>query len=387
MSGWETRIATGNPQADQMTVEQHRQAAAAQGLSLDVQPLPGGGFHVRAYAAAPGGYPQPQQGHGPPMGGYPQQQQQQYGGYPQQQQQGYGPPMGGYPQQQQQQYGGYPQQQQQGYGPPAYAGAGGGGMVFSTSSSAGGGVVVGGASAAPALTADRVKYLRKVYGLLLASVIVAGLAGLAATTLGPTQVMRSAEGHRVAVPILTALLLSSPVMMYAAFGLLFVGTLVASAVSKVKGVNMVALFGVAALMGVELAPMVFVAQFYAGLGKTMSGAPVLGAFLITAGVFAGATSYVFITRKDFSYLGATLSMGFWVVFIGAIVAIFISSEVFTLAICSVGAIVAAGMLLLQTSRIFRSSQMDDAVGDCLALLVQLRNLFVFILRILMSSRR
>ena len=45
------------------------------------------------------------------------------------------------------------------------------------------------------------------------------------------------------------------------------------------------------------------------------------------------------------------------------------------------------MLLLQTSRIFRSSQMDDAVGDCLALLVQLRNLFMFILRILMSSRR
>jgi FtsH-binding integral membrane protein len=31
--------------------------------------------------------------------------------------------------------------------------------------------------------------------------------------------------------------------------------------------------------------------------------------------------------------------------------------------------------------------MDDAVGDALALLVQLRNLFMFLLRILMSSRR
>ncbi|APR85486.1 Putative TEGT family carrier/transport protein [Minicystis rosea] len=378
MSGWETRIATGNPQADQMTVEQHRQAAAAQGLSFDAQPLPGGGFHVRAYVAAPGGYPQgypqqQQQAYGPPMGGYPQQQQQQYGaapsGYPQQQQ--YGAAPSGYP-------------QQQAYGTPAYAG---GGAVFTTSSSAGGGVVVGGASAAPALTTDRVKYLRKVYGLLLASVVIAGLSGLAATTLGPTEVMISPEGHRVAVPMITAILLSSHVAMYAAFGLLFVGTLVASAVSKVKGVNLVALFGVAALIGVELAPMVFVAKFYAGLGRTMSPAPVLGAFLITGSVFAGATSYVFITKKDFSYLGATLSMGFWVVFIGAIVAAFISSEVFTLAICSVGAIVAGGMLMLQTSRILRSSEMDDAVGDCLALLVQLRNLFMFILRILMSSRR
>jgi FtsH-binding integral membrane protein len=199
--------------------------------------------------------------------------------------------------------------------------------------------------------------------------------------------MRDPQGHRVAVPALTALLLGSRFAMYMAFGLLFVATLGASAVSKVRGLNLIALFGVATLMGIELAPMVFVAQYFAGLGKTMSAAPVLGAFLVTGGVFAGATSYVFITRKDFSYLSAALSMGFWVVFAGCLVSIFISSEIFTLAIASVGAIVAAGLLLVQTSRIFRNSQMDDAVGDCLALLVQLRNLFMFILRILMSSRR
>jgi modulator of FtsH protease len=348
MSGWEQNIVTGNPQADQMTVEQHRQAAAAQGLAFEAHPLPTGGFHVRAY---------------PP-------QQQQYGG----------PPMGGYPQQQQQQAYGAPPQS---YGAPAYSAPGG--MVFSTSS-APGGVLVGGGTAAPALTQDRVKYLRKVYGLLFASVIVAGLAGLAATSLGPTEILRDSMGHRVAVPVLTAILLSSRGAMYAAFGLLFVATLGASAVSKVRGLNLVALFGVSALMGVELAPMVFVAQYYAGLGKTLSAAPVLGAFLMTAAVFAGATMYVFVTRKDFSYLRATLSMGFWVVFAGCFLAIFMG-EVFTLAIASVGAIVAAGFLLMQTSRIFRSSAMDDAVGDCLSLLVQLRNLFMFILRILMSSRR
>jgi modulator of FtsH protease len=365
MSGWETRIATGNPQADQATVEQHRQAATAQGLAFEAQPMPQGGYHVRAF---------PRQD-GPPQGGYPQ------GGYGQQQG---APPMGGYGQQR----GGYAPQASA-YGPPqggapAYAGAGGATYASSTTS---GGVVVGGAAAAPALTNERIQYLRKVYSLLLASVVIAGLAGLAATSLGPTEMMRTPEGHRVAVPVLVAFLLSSRVAMYMAFGLLFVGTIAASAVSKVRGLNLVALFGVAALMGVEVAPMVFVAQFYAGLGKTMSAAPVSGAFLMTAAVFAGATSYVMITRKDFSYLTATLSMGFWIVFAGCIVGAFISSEVFTLAIASVGAIIAAGFLLVQTSRIFRNSAMDDAVGDCLALLVQLRNLFVFILRILMSNRR
>ncbi len=351
MSGWEQRIVTGNPQADYAAVEQHRQAAAAQGLAFEAQPLPTGGYYVRAYAAQQHGYAQqPQQG--------------------------------------------YPQQQQWGGAAPAHSAPG---MTFSTVSGAGsvasgvGGVVVGGGvggagvAAAP-LTQDRVRYLRKVYGLLFASVIVAGLSGLAATTLGPKEILRDGA-HRVAVPVLTAFLLSSRAAMYAAFGLLFVATLAAGAVSKVRGLNLVALFGVAALMGIELAPMVFVAQYLAHTGQTMTSAPVLGAFLVTAAVFAGATSYVFITRKDFSYLGATLSMGFWVVFAGTFVAIFINSEVFTLAICSVGALVAGGMLLLQTSRIFRNSAMDDAVGDCLALLVQLRNLFVFLLRILMSSRR
>jgi modulator of FtsH protease len=350
MSGWEQTIVTGNPQADQAAVEQHRQAAAAQGLAFHAQPLPTGGFYVRAY-------PPPQGGYGPPQGGY-------------------GPPQGGY---------GAPRPQAWGapsYGAPAPAA---GGMTFSSVSTSGG-VVVGGGAAAPALGRDRVAYLRKVYGLLLASVLIAGGAGLAALNIG-TEVVRDGAGHRVVVPVLVSFLLGSRVAWYGMFGLLFVGTLAASAVSKVRGLNVVALFGVAALMGVQLAPMVFVAQYLAGLGQTLSAAPVLGAFLVTAGVFAGATSYVFVTRKDFSYLGATLSMGFSVVFVGCLVAIFVNSEVFTLALASVGAIVAGGLLLLQTSRIFRNSAMDDAVGDCLALLVQLRNLFMFVLRILMSSRR
>ena len=52
-----------------------------------------------------------------------------------------------------------------------------------------------------------------------------------------------------------------------------------------------------------------------------------------------------------------------------------------------GAVLSIGFLLYQTSYIFKHSDMDDPVGDALGLLVQLRNLFMFILRILMSSRR
>lgn len=48
MSGWSQTIRTGNPQQDLHAVDQHRQHAAALGLSLHVQPLPMGGYQVTA---------------------------------------------------------------------------------------------------------------------------------------------------------------------------------------------------------------------------------------------------------------------------------------------------------------------------------------------------
>jgi FtsH-binding integral membrane protein len=63
------------------------------------------------------------------------------------------------------------------------------------------------------------------------------------------------------------------------------------------------------------------------------------------------------------------------------------SEPFSLAIASVGSLLAIGFLLYQTSWIFRNSDMDDPVDDALGLIVQLRNLFMFLLRIFMSARR
>jgi FtsH-binding integral membrane protein len=139
-------------------------------------------------------------------------------------------------------------------------------------------------------------------------------------------------------------------------------------------------------MGVELAPMVFAAQVFAGFGDSLSANPVRDTMIMVMSVFAGITGYVFVTRKDFSWMGSILSMGFFVVMGGCILTFFLDSEPFALAVASVGALLSIGMLLYVTSYIFRNSKMDDAVGDALALLVQLRNLFMFLLRILMSRR-
>jgi len=124
MQGWEQQVRTGHPEADHAEVQRLDHAARSQGLAVAVLPLPGGGFHVRAYptwAADPNQVAvpphHPQQGH--PQPGHPQQ------GHPQP-----GHPQQGHPQPAQQPQQGHPQPVQQGptvphalSGPLAAAGA------------------------------------------------------------------------------------------------------------------------------------------------------------------------------------------------------------------------------------------------------------------------
>lgn len=361
MNGWELTINTGNPDHDRYTVDQYRRTAEAQGMTLGVQQLPTGGFFVRASPA------------GPPQAGPP--------GYGAPQHPAYGAQQGGYGAPQQHAYG---QQAQYGAQPGPYG-------APPPAPVAPGGVLVGAAAGTQAMTSDKIAYLRKVYGLLTLSAGVAILTGFLSITLGGSVKFNAiaSTGKRVTVmvPALVAAMLHSPALMYGAFGLLFVATLGASAVSKVKGLNFVALLVVSILMGVDLAPMVFVAQVFAGMGDTLSASPVRDTFAMVGSIFVGITAYAVVTKKDFSYMKAMLSMGFFVVFAGCILAAVLRSEVLSLAIASAGAVLSAAFLLYSTGHILRSSDMDDPVGDALGLLVQLRNLFMFILRILMSSRR
>lgn len=337
MSGWETRIQTGNPYADQATLQQHQQAAAAQGMTLQVQPLPGGGYHVRAVPGQMGGA------------------QPGYGGY-----------------------GGQPAMQ---YGAAAMAAPGGVVVGGPNAGYAGSGVV-----AAP-LSEERIKYIRKVYLLLATAVFVAVAGAMVTMTIGGNVAWTPPGTHlRLMVPAVVRMMFDNPALEFAAYGALLVSVLIASAVTRVKGLNVIMLYLCAALMGLELAPLVIEASLRGGLGIAMVVNPVRDTFILVGALFAGATAYVLIARKDFSYLGSMLSMGAGVVFFACFVAIFLQSEVFSLAIASVGALVSGGFLLWRTSRIL-NGPMNDAVGDALGFLITLRNLFMFILRILMSSRR
>ncbi len=225
-------------------------------------------------------------------------------------------------------------------------------------------------------------FLRRVYLLFTGSIGLAIAGALAALYAGTPVEAHFGPGVSVALPPLVAFGVEH---WFIALALYFGAFIAASLLRRSRGLNVVALFGYGLVTGLFIAPSLFFAQLMASHGQTLDASPVRDAFLLTGAAFVGLSSYALITRKDFSMLGAALSTGIWVLFAAMILGIFIHAQVFHLAIASVGVLLFAGYILYDTSRIMREGE-DDAVGAALRLFLDVVNLFLFLLRILASSR-
>lgn len=229
---------------------------------------------------------------------------------------------------------------------------------------------------------DALPYLRKVYLLFTGGILFAIAGALLALYAGTEVQVRIGAGN-ASLPPLVAFGVQHWFVMLAVYMASFFG---ATFARRVPGLNVLALFGYALITGLFLAPTLFFAQLMASQGATLDSAPVRDAFLLTGAAFTGLSSYALITRKDFSFLGAALSTGVWVVLGAMILGFFLHSAVFQLAIASVGVLLFAGYILYDTSRMLRSGDESDPVGAALRLFLDVVNLFMFLLRILSSSR-
>jgi hypothetical protein len=107
--------------------------------------------------------------------------------------------------------------------------------------------------------------------------------------------------------------------------------------------------------------------------------------ILTLAVFGGLTLAVFVTGKDFSYLGPILSIG-GLLALGFIVAsILIGFSLGTLFAFAMVALI-SGYILYYTSNIMYHYRTDQHVAAALALFACVATLFWYILRILMASR-
>jgi hypothetical protein len=126
-------------------------------------------------------------------------------------------------------------------------------------------------------------------------------------------------------------------------------------------------------------PLIYIAAFY-----MESGSEILNqAAIVTLALFTGLSAIVFVTKKDFSFLKAGLTVGFFIA-IGLILAGtlfgFNLGLWFSVGMC----VLAAGSILYQTSNLVNKYSNDEYIPAALGLFASLMLLFWYVLSIFMS---
>jgi FtsH-binding integral membrane protein len=127
-------------------------------------------------------------------------------------------------------------------------------------------------------------------------------------------------------------------------------------------------------------PLLYIAQMYAGPDLIMN------AGIITLLLFAGLTYVALTSKKDFSFLGGALKIGFFVA-LGVIILSIAIGFTLGLIFSAIMAVLAAGAILYTTSNILHEYNTDQYVAASLSLFASVALLFWYIIQILLSLSR
>ena len=152
------------------------------------------------------------------------------------------------------------------------------------------------------------------------------------------------------------------------FGLLF-------AVHKLQnsGWALPAVFALTGFMGYTLGPLLTHSLALPGGSQTVTLA--LGA---TGATFLALSSYVLLTRRDFSFMGGFLFVGMVIALLAGIAAIFFQMPALGLAVSAMVALLSAGLILFETSRIVNGGETNYVMAT-VSLYVSVFNLFTSLL--------
>ena len=207
--------------------------------------------------------------------------------------------------------------------------------------------------AADASVEARLNFIRLTYVLLLSGILTAIVGGIISLN----------------TPLSTIVMAFAPW----SFLLLLPLSIGAQIMADKPAMGNVALFGFAGLMGVIIAPIV---ALYSP--NTVGQAAALSVL-----VFGSLTAYVFITRKDFNFLGGIAFVGL-VTCIGAgILNYFLfNGSGFSYWIAWGVLLFSSCFVLYKTSAIMRDYPLNQPAGAALGLLISFFNIFMSLLRIL-----
>lgn len=225
---------------------------------------------------------------------------------------------------------------------------------------------------------ERISFIRRTYLHLAGSVAV--LMGIEALLL---QALGTAGGKAF-----LAQMFGNPISLLFVLALFIGGGFLARYLARADMPPTVKYLGLAIytlLEAVFLLPILYVAQ--AKFGMEIIGQ----AAVLTLAVFGGLTVTVFVTKKDFSFLGYGLMLASFLllgVVLVAIVMPLLGGPSIKLGFWYSFLVIAlaAGYILYDTSNILHHYRTDEHVGASLELLADVVLLFYHILRVLMMSR-
>jgi modulator of FtsH protease len=231
---------------------------------------------------------------------------------------------------------------------------------------------------AKGIPAELTTFVRKTYGMLAFSLALAAAACWFGLSLLPVHV--AADGRLYAgFPIW---------ILYALWGGTFLFSIMGSFVKsgarqgEASILGLVALVGLVVCSGLMLAPTI---GMYVGLGMAST---VAAAAAVTAVTFTALTAIVFLTGKDFTFLGKMLFVAGIAFFIAWLVGMFfVRNAGFQWWLAAFGAVLFSGYILFHTSSVVRYYGPNNLVIPAvIALYLDIYNLFVLLLH-LMGSRR
>ncbi len=101
----------------------------------------------------------------------------------------------------------------------------------------------------------------------------------------------------------------------------------------------------------------------------------------TGVIFLGLSAYALATRKDFSFLGGFLMVGFLLVLLAAVANIFLAIPAMSLMISAVVIMIMSGFILYDTSRIIHGGETNYVMAT-IGLYITIFNIFISLLQIL-----
>lgn len=139
-------------------------------------------------------------------------------------------------------------------------------------------------------------------------------------------------------------------------------------------------FGITGLLGFGLGPVL---NNYLALSN--GGQIVMTALGGTGVIFLSLSAYALTTKRDFSFLGGMLFVGFIVVLLAAVANIFMNIPALSLTISAVVILLMSGFILYDTSRIINGGETNYLLAT-VSLYLSIYNIFVHLLHLLGALR-